>query len=450
MALLDDARSRNLINSIPTGSYPKAPAADGSQNNPLNSDAGRAITNTLSALPGAGNVPGAAARGGSLIARAFGASQPALSAAGQAAQAAAPYAPIVAGGAALASASSADSPASVASPPAPRPLMQAAFGESYGPVGTVAKPSAAAVPESKNVTRDGSSYSGSDVAGDIAINGQAPRGGGQISAQNMAAGNNLAGRAGRAGLAGLADYAASPPPAVSAGTGVPLVQAAGIRHSGNDWQSRNELRNSAVSANSIMNTRRWGGPGAENNPAVQEYRAMLGTDQALRQAQPGMDVAAMRENAGLQREGMQQSGANRRSLMSNMLDQEKLGMERETRGYANRASAQQEQLRAQVAQEQDPAKRRGLVQYMQDVSGKPEADPYLVVQGGQQVDENGRAYNLPSTVLNRQTGQFLQPPRQGASTPDAAAAALRADPKRAAEFDRKYGAGSAQRVLGGQ
>ena len=145
---------------------------------------------------------------------------------------------------------------------------------------------------------------------------------------------------------------------------------------------------------------------------------MLGTDQALRQAQPGMDVAAMRENAGLQREGMQQSGANRRSLMSNMLDQEKLGMERETRGFANRASAQQEQLRDQVAQERDPAKRRGLVQYMQDVSGKTQqADPYLVVPGGQQVDEMGKAYNTPSSVFNRQTGQFTQQPAQGTGSP---------------------------------
>lgn len=285
--------------------------------------------------------------------------------------------------------------------PQSRPLMQAAFDGASAPSspGTVAPSQSAG-----NVTRQGNSYSGSDVAGDITINGQAPRGG-QVSAQNMAAGNNLAGRQ------GLASYAASQPPAASTGTGVPLVQAAGIRHSGNDWQSRNELRNSAVSANSIMNTRRWGGPGAENNPAVQEYRAMLGTDQALRQSQPGMDVAAMRENAGLQREGMQQSGANRRSLMSNMLDQEKLGMERETRGFANRASAQQEQLRDQVEQERDPAKRRGLVQHMLDVSGKTQqADPYLVVQGGQQVDENGRPYNMPSSVFNRQTGQFVQQP----------------------------------------
>lgn len=292
-------------------------------------------------------------------------------------------------------AQSAIAPTPVQAVPQSRPLMQAAFG------GASASAAAAAPTPAQgqgSVTRNGSSYSGGTVSGDITINGQVPRNGGQISSQNMVAAENLA--------------------ASSSGAGMPLVQAAGIRHSGNDWQSRNDLRNAAVSANSIMNTRRWGGPGAENNPAVQEYRAMLGTDQSLRQAQPGMDQAAMRENAGLQREGMQQTGANSRSLMSSMLGQERLSMERETQGYANRAAAQQEQLRNQVEQEQDPTKRRSLVQRMQDVSGKTQqADPYLVVQGGQQVDENGRPYNMPSSVFNRQTGQFVQQPAQSGQRP---------------------------------
>lgn len=442
MALIDEARRRNLISSIPTDGPPKAPAADGSQNNPLNTDAGRAITNTLNALPGAGSIPGAAARGASLVGRAFGASQPAVSAAGSAAQAAAPYAPVVAGGAALASAASANGPqpptptpsatASTMSPaiPQPRSLMQAAFGDASG--SAAPDVASANAEETGNVTRVGNSYTGTNVSGDITINGQAPRNGGQISSQNMAAAENLA--------------------ASSSGAGMPLVQAAGIRHSGNDWQSRNDLRNAAVSANSIMNTRRWGGPGAENNPAVQEYRAMLGTDQSLRQAQPGMAQAAMRENAGLQREGMQQTGANSRSLMSAMLGQERLSMERETQGYANRAAAQQEQLRNQVEQEQDPTKRRSLVQRMQDVSGKTQADPYLVVQGGQQVDENGRPYNMPSSVFNRQTGQFVQQPGQGGgrAPSDNHVAALRANPTQAHFFDQQYGKGEAARILGGQ
>lgn len=285
---------------------------------------------------------------------------------------------------------SASTPTPAQAVPQSQPLMQAAFSGAPAAVRAAAHTPAQGA---GNVTRNGNSYSGTNVSGDITINGQVPRNGGQISSQNMAAAENLA--------------------ASSSGSGMPLVQAAGIRHSGNDWQSRNDLRNAAVSANSITNTRQWGGRGAENSPSVQAYRAMLGTDQALRQAQPLMDQAAMRENAGLQREGMQQSGANQRSLMSAMLGQERLSMERETQGYANRAASQQEQLRNQVAQEQDPTKRRGLVQHMLDVSGKTQADPYLVVQGGQQVDENGRPYNMPSSVFNRQTGQFVQQPAHG-------------------------------------
>lgn len=43
-----------------------------------------------------------------------------------------------------------------------------------------------------------------------------------------------------------------------------------------------------------------------------------------------------------------------------------------------------------------------------------QADPYLVVPAGQQVDPtSGRAYNTPSTVFNRQSGQFVQQPAQG-------------------------------------
>ncbi len=59
-----------------------------------------------------------------------------------------------------------------------------------------------------------------------------------------------------------------------------------IRHSDNDWQTRKNLENARTAASSITNTRQWGGPGAENNPAMQEYRAALATDNALQQAEP--------------------------------------------------------------------------------------------------------------------------------------------------------------------
>jgi len=97
------------------------------------------------------------------------------------------------------------------------------------------------------------------------------------------------------------------------------------------------------------------------------------------------------------------------------LDQQRIYMDRETQGFTNRRQSIVEALRSQVAQEPDPTKRRSIVQYMRDVEGTTaQADPYLVVPGGQQVDPaSGRAYNTPSTVFNRQSGQFVQQPAQG-------------------------------------
>lgn len=137
-----------------------------------------------------------------------------------------------------------------------------------------------------DVTRNGNEYSGTNVRGDISVNGRPP-GGGAVSAQNMAAADALASRSG-----GAAD--------VSGGQGgMALPQAPTVRHSGNDWNARNTLRNAEVSASSITNTRRWGGKGAENSPDVQAYTAMLGNDLALQRAEPGMQLETLRSNNSL-------------------------------------------------------------------------------------------------------------------------------------------------------
>lgn len=259
---------------------------------------------------------------------------------------------------------------------------------------------AASMAPSGAVTRDGNSYSGpANISGDITINGQP--GGGTVNSLPSGAtpGSQMQGIA----------------PGLSSSLGNPLVQAAGIRHSGNDWASRNALRNAEVSASSIKNTQQWGGRGAGNNPAVQKYQAMLATDQVLQQAAPGLQAEGMRQGNALVRAAMEQQGQNQRAGMQAGLTQQRLDMDRETQGYTNRTNRLVEAARNQVAQQQDPTKRRSLVQYMRDIEGgAPQSDPYLVVPGGQQVDPiSGRAYNTPSTVFNRQSGQFVQQPGQG-------------------------------------
>lgn len=177
--------------------------------------------------------------------------------------------------------------------------------------------------------------------------GFAPGFTGRPSAQNNAAAESLA-RA-TAPSAGLAEGTPA-----ARGFAAPIA-----RHSGNDWQARNDLRNAEVSASSITNTRRYGGRGAENNPAAVAYRTALATDQTLRQAQPGMDTETMRQNAALTREGMQQAGETQRAGTRAAIEAQRTGIaaqqadtqrrsvdsQVEAQGYANRVAAQQEQLR---------------------------------------------------------------------------------------------------------
>lgn len=410
MALIDEARRRGLIDQIPTSGM-RAPAADGSQNNPLNSDLGRNAMNTLAALPGAAGVPGAAAQGAGIAARVLGASAPAATAVGQVAQRAAPYAPVAGGAGALYSASSPASPpvppavptaaapgtTTSAQPPRTNPFMEAALA---GP------PMSA----SGSVTRDGNSYSGEpNISGDITIrnpDGSVRAPGGSVTTVPSGSPRSLIEAAGITLGGGTAN--------------APGYSAPAVRHSGNDWQARNDLRNLQVSASSIMNRPEWNRAGkADVSGDVARYNAAFNDDLAKRGAQPGMDAAAMRENAGLQREGMQQGGANQRSMVQAMLEQQRINQQGEAQGYTNRTNRLVEEARNQVAAEQDPARRRSLVQYMRDIEGRAEpADPYLVVPGGQQIDPTSqRAYNTPASVFNRQTGQFVQQPGQGGVSP---------------------------------
>ena len=192
-----------------------------------------------------------------------------------------------------------------------------------------------------------------------------------------------------------------------------------VRHSGNDWQSRNELRNALVSASSITNNGgKWDYHGKGNvSPERAAYLAMLGTDQALRQSQPGADVAAMRENAGIQREGMQQDGATARTGMQEQgasardagrtaIARGELGLKQTAAGFQVRAAQQLEGLQNQYAAETDPAKQAALARQIREVQGKEQPARYKVAAGGQQIDANGVAYKVPDRVFNEQTGQF--------------------------------------------
>ncbi len=152
-----------------------------------------------------------------------------------------------------------------------------------------------------DVTRNGNEYSGTNVAGDITVNGFAPGAGlgrgSIISPQNMAAADALAGR----------DNLRSMGAAQASAAQMPMASAPVALHSGNSWQARNDLRNLEVSASSIANQRgmvtndrgRVINPGVGDNGAREAYQAALRQDLAMRSAQPGLDLETNKSNNSL-------------------------------------------------------------------------------------------------------------------------------------------------------
>lgn len=136
---------------------------------------------------------------------------------------------------------------------------------------------------------------------------------------------------------------------------------------------------------------------------------------------------------------------------SNRIAGEELSMRREAAGFQTRAAKRLEDLQASYQSAKTPEERNALARQIREISGKGEGnlrDNFMTVGGGQEFDaQAGVMRNVPQRLVDLRSGQWMQPPGQGGA-PDAAIAALRADPKRAAEFDAKFGVGASRRVLG--
>lgn len=258
---------------IPLGGYPKAPTPDGSQSNPMNTELGRNVSNLANAVPGS---LGGSARA---IARTGGAISGAINSGFNAPRA-------LAGGAGIAGSAAASTPAAASTgvnpTPSPAPATTDAAPQATPSASSTMGPPSSAAPQEiqPGIFRQGNSFA--DSAQGAALSNE-PRG--LPSRRNDAAGESLAAQSTARGFTPGQRTEVEQPR-----LGFPGFRTPTIAHSGNDWQSRNDLRNAEVSASSITNTRRFGGRGAENSPDMQRYRAMLGTDAALRQAQPGMEA----------------------------------------------------------------------------------------------------------------------------------------------------------------
>lgn len=245
---------------------------------------------------------------------------------------------------------------------------------------------------------------------------------GQPSAQNLAAADNLA----RGFVPG-----GNASPAVGGGSAsAPAgITAPTVRNSTNDWAARKQLENMATAASSITNRPEWqsgsttiagsarGFTGTvDPQGKVAAYKAAVANDQALQLAQPGLEQTAMRENGGLQREALQQqgglqreqvqqAGANTRASASNAVDQRRVGLEEQVRGFDIREGQRKEQLFARYDAAKTPEEKAAVVQQIRDLSGKQTESPWKVQVTPTTKNADGSTTEGSVIRYNQQTGQ---------------------------------------------
>ena len=252
-------------------------------------------------------------------------------------------------------------------------------------------------------------------------------GAGNPSANNIAAADALAAR-GAADVAGTVARGFQPQQA--------QITAPQVRHSGNDWQARNDLRNLEVSASSITNQPRWSGQGGRQAagsvpPAVAAYQAALQTDAELRRAVPSMDQMAMRENAATQRTGMQEQGSNARNTLDNAVrmadvgvrgfdaqarrandarraavDERRVTLDENTGNISIRAAQRLESLQTRYAEAKTDADRAKIAREIRDLSGKSDETADWAVQVTPQTKNPDGSTSEGSVIrYNKRTGE---------------------------------------------
>jgi hypothetical protein len=405
----------------PYGNKPSVPRKD---NFFQDSELGRNLYNASMALPGVGGIGKVAATGG-LISRGVNAGAAAANTASKSMVALAGIP------------TSTNQPSGAqATPPKATPPQTT---PPAAPPTSAAAPTGQQVPGLSGVYKHGEGQY-SDNAQGMGL----PQNLGQPSAQNMQAANNLAGQEQkRSMMSVMREQQEQQQMQQPRGFAAPQIQ-----HSGNSSTSKDELRRLRWAAESAMENaprKKY----AMQDPAVMAYQAALQGDTAARYGgQAALEAKTNDTNAGLQREQMQQDGANQRERPRTMMDAMRLDMERQTQGFANRAAAQQEQLRNTVLDEQATPEQRNTAQRnLAALTGRTSTEnlsnnfmrrkaPVLNEQGiptGEQREE----------IIDLRSGRPLEAP----SIPPGAIAELRRNPQAAGQFDELFGPGAASQYL---
>lgn len=285
-----------------------------------------------------------------------------------------------------------------------------------------ATPARITAPATNSVTRDGNSYSGTDVAGNITINGKTPRGFvatmpagaapagfGAASATNAAYGSNREGAA--EALAARSQAESMGRLMASGQIQMPQAGPSMILPSG----SFGFRRDPRIVAGDMAIQR--GFDYARGNDPASRARAGALAQTSLQQQSENLR-AGTRNNIDQQRVGIEQGRA---SLDASRLaiDQQRQAMDNQIRGFDVRAGERQEALYKRYAAADTQEKKAAIAQEIRDLSGKAEpANRFTVVSGGQEWDATaGAMRNVPGRVLNNQTGQFVDQAGAGQGLP---------------------------------
>ena len=192
------------------------------------------------------------------------------------------------------------------------------------------------------------------------------------------------------------------------------VQAPTVRHSGNDWAARNALRNAEVSASSIMNRKEWNRGGVSDAEGkVAGFRAGQAADLALQQAQPGMDQAAMRENAATQRADTAQQSETQRTNTRSALDGRRLdaqqgrdALDAQAKGFDLRQAERMQGLQDEyLAAQGDPKKAAAVAQKIRGLKGDKDSADWRVQVTPATKNADGSTTEGSVIRFNQATGQ---------------------------------------------